>query len=315
MRNTSRLLSVTTFFALSTASFSGAADRASFASSLLAPSSALAAPSGRATTAGDFDLDGQPDLLWQHPLRGSLEVWVMDGVKPVRRVRLDAATGDPHLFAVGTDDFNGDGMTDILFWRDDTGEVQIWYVQDFKVVARVALEDRIPDFTPVSIYDFDRDGDPDILWQSKTGQILMTLVKDSTLVEKIEIEIASSGPSLENQWVVRGSGDFDSDGDNDLLLDRWPNPATTQLSSRVVALARMDGSRGLVEPIAVQPDLNWRIGAVQDYDNDGDPDLVWENDFARVTGIWRMAGTKVHEALLVTGPGTLQESGDIVGPR
>lgn len=316
MRNTNHLLGVLSLpFVLLSSSFASAAERAAFLSTSFAVPAVPSSPSGRGATPGDFNDDGQPDVLWQHPSRGVLEVWVMDDYKPVRRVALRDTTGDPNLYAVGTDDFDGDGMTDILLWQADTGSTFIWYVQDFKVVARAGFAERMPDFTPVSVYDYDRDGDPDILWQSKDRRLVVTLVKDATLVGKVEIELASAGPSLENVWVVRGSGDFDSDGDHDLALERIPRTSPDDEAAKVVAIARMDGPRGTVEPVAIQPDLNWKIGAVQDYDGDGGPDLLWENDFTGETAGWLMDGTKVARTVSITGPGFARAGLEMVGPR
>jgi hypothetical protein len=36
----------------------------------------------------------------------------------------------------------------------------------------------------------------------------------------------------------------------------------------------------------------WRLAAVADMDNNGVPDLVWQNETTRSVGIWYMAGAQ-----------------------
>ena len=281
-----------------------------------APSSAATATPGPVTVAGDFNQDGNPDLLWFNASRGVVDIWLMQGFKPHTRVTLPHTTGDTMLHAVGTADFNADGATDILFWHARTGEIYVWYMKGVEIVRKVRFAETVADRFPVSLFDFNGDGFSDILWQSKTGEIIVSIVRDETIVEKLRIDLPSSGPA--ELWLVRGAGDFDLDGDHDLVVERSSEfgPSSPDADGgNVIGVAILQGTTGTIEPVAVNADQNWEIGAVADWDRDGDPDLMFENDATEQTGAWRMAGTKVQEAILVAGPATSRGTFDLVGPR
>jgi hypothetical protein len=71
--------------------------------------------------AGDFDGDGNNDILWRHD-SGQVYFWEMDGlaIKAEGTVVHDPVPNDWHVQGVG--DFDGDGKSDIL-WRHDSGQV------------------------------------------------------------------------------------------------------------------------------------------------------------------------------------------------
>ena len=71
----------------------------------------------KVVSVADFNQDGHPDLLWQDPTSGFSQIWYMGGPQGI--TLLGAADLDQtnpwHI--VGTGDFNGDGVPDVL-WQD-----------------------------------------------------------------------------------------------------------------------------------------------------------------------------------------------------
>ena len=74
---------------------------------------------------GDFNGDGHPDLLWQDPISGTVQIWYLTGLlgnELLSAANLTASTSD----VVAVADFNRDGHPDIVWQDPKTGVSQIW---------------------------------------------------------------------------------------------------------------------------------------------------------------------------------------------
>ena len=100
---------------------------------------------GRDFTRGDFDANGQPDLLWRNEASGENVVWLMKETALVRGELTDpAALTDVRWKVVGTPDFNGDRQTDILWRHEVTGQNMVWYMEGTKLASAAALSPPSP---------------------------------------------------------------------------------------------------------------------------------------------------------------------------
>ncbi len=73
-------------------------------------------PSWTEIGAGDFNGDGQSDILWQNASTGQASIWEMNGNSLIGGGAVTPNPG-PSWHAVGTGDFNDDGLSDIL-WQN-----------------------------------------------------------------------------------------------------------------------------------------------------------------------------------------------------
>ena len=127
--------------------------------------------------------------------------------------------------------------------------------------------------------DFDRDGDPDILWRNQaTGEIALWYMNGASPVAPQGIATVPDG-----NWKIVGVGDFDRDGDPDIL---WRHQGTGE-----IALWYMNGASPVSpQGIATVPDTNWSIVGVGDFDRDGDPDILWRHQGTGEIALWYMNG-------------------------
>jgi hypothetical protein len=133
----------------------------------------------------------------------------------------------------GVGDFNGDGRADIL-WRNDNGQVAIWYM-DGAIRAGDVLTGGIDPshaWDIQGIADFNGDQQADILWRSVDGVLGMWF---SGLYENGPVfpawgNIAGANATLD--WHVQGEGDFSGDGLADIF---WRN------DNGSTAVWKMDG--------------------------------------------------------------------------
>jgi RHS repeat-associated protein len=84
---------------------------------------------------GDFNRDGNPDLVWQSNSGETLVIWHMsyDGTKLVHGGVVSNTSGQTQLVAAGfrvnsVGDANKDGIPDLYFVNEASGSVVIWYM-------------------------------------------------------------------------------------------------------------------------------------------------------------------------------------------
>ena len=100
---------------------------------------------GRIAGTNDMNGDGKPDIVLHYDVTGITQIFFMNGVKATGRaaVRTEsdsviATVGSPWRIA-GTNDFNRDGVADILWHNGSTGETQMWFMQGRKIAHRATV--------------------------------------------------------------------------------------------------------------------------------------------------------------------------------
>ena len=86
---------------------------------------------------GDFDGDGDSDVLWSHDVSGVFGLWLMDTTlypaTPYTTASVTDSSGSVTMAGysfVGTGDFDDNGTVDILFQDDATGGTEMWLMSD-----------------------------------------------------------------------------------------------------------------------------------------------------------------------------------------
>jgi hypothetical protein len=85
--------------------------------------------------AGDFNGDGESDILWQNT-SGEAAIWEMNGTSAIGGGSL--GNPGPSWHALGSGDFNGDGKSDVQ-WQNSSGEVAIWEMNGTSVIGGSSL--------------------------------------------------------------------------------------------------------------------------------------------------------------------------------
>jgi 6-phosphogluconolactonase (cycloisomerase 2 family) len=217
----------------------------------------------RITGAGDFDGDGDADILWRHE-QGSVVAWELEDGTVLTNHDVGVAGTSWHIR--GTGDFDGDGDDDIL-WHHDEGQVVTWEMENGALVENHSLAAAGFPWRIAGTGDFDGDGDADILWHHDEGQVVTWEMEDGGFV--VNHSLAAAG----SPWQIAGTGDFDGDGDADIL---W-----LHAEGQVVTWEMEDGafvvnhSLGDVGPA-------WQIAGTEDFDSDGDADILWRHDQGQI---------------------------------
>lgn len=224
--------------------------------------------------AGDFDVDGQTDVLFQHD-DSSLAVWLMDGPRVKSATLLNPRRSGVDWRVVSVGDFNSDGKTDLIFQRAD-GTLAAWLMNGTELRLSMYLDPNTPgdaNWKVVGGGDMDGDRKNDLVFQHRDGSVavwflepVQTLIlgdeKDSDgnavawFQEGLQMTRASlTIPGNSGDWRVVGVTDLNADGKADLLFQ---HPGTTDL-----AVWFMNGFQlaegQLLNPS--QPGGTWKIAA------------------------------------------------------
>lgn len=189
----------------------------------------------------------------------------------------------------GGGDMNGDGKPDLILQNDATSQALVQYLSgppSYSVLGSNWLATGgVSGWRLVATADFNGDGKPDLVWQNDaTFQALVWYMGGSTGTTILSWDwLAMSGV---DGWRLVDAVDLNRDGKPDLL---WQNDATFQAVVWYMGGAGGNSLQGW-NFLASSGVDGWHLMATGDFNRDGTPDLVWQND-ARQALVWYMGGS------------------------
>ena len=258
----------------------------------------------------DFNRDGIPDLVFQDDTTREALVYYRSGPPNNSLVAWNwlATTGVTGWRLVSTADFNGDGTPDLVWQNDSTRQVLVWYMggSPATIVSWDWLApNNLAGWRLVDAVDMNHDGKPDLVWQNDTTfQVVVWYMTGNTLSGSESL--ASSGV---DGWRLVATGHFNTTGDGtpDLV---WENAAGQVL---VWYMGYMGGAQGNVLVswawLSTWSEAGWTVVGANDFNGDGKPDLVWQNNTTRQVVVWFMGdpgGTVFLGSQVLASPGNWQ---------
>jgi hypothetical protein len=165
---------------------------------------------------GDFDQDGQEDLLWRNYSSGYNAIWYMDGGNLKEGIFLEPRIADTNWKIEGVGDFNQDGHQDLMWRHYGTGHNAIWLMEGSTLKEGILLDQRIADtkWEVEGVGDFNQDGHDDLLWRHYgSGHNAIWLMEGTNLKEGMLLEQRVA----DTNWHIEGVGDFNQDGHSDIF--------------------------------------------------------------------------------------------------
>jgi hypothetical protein len=274
--------------------------------------SSIASPAGplQLIGSGDFFGNNTSDVAWQQG--GQAQLWVDTGTQLTSEVIPDAAMGSEWT-AFGLADFNGNGLSDLLWTNGTGGQVNIWEMAGSNLIASAIPAGAMgTEWQVAATGDFNGDGAADILWHatsgSDDGQVAVWTMQGFTLVN-----FGISNGALGSDWNVVATGDFYGTGRDAVL---WEDQNTGQISDWQLNGPNLQA----LTPVG-QIGGEWRTAGVGHFagiGNANDPtgDIVWVDNNNDVQ-IWAMSGGQLAQIVTPAGhDGTewmLQGVGDFTG--
>ena len=219
-------------------------------------------------------------------------------------------------------DFNGDGMSDILFRNASAGgTVALWQMNGGSVSQSAGISTLPSSFSIIGQHDFNGDGKADMLWRDSSGNVSMWFMNGTA------VSSAAAVGNLTGNWTLYGTTDLNGDGKGDLLW-RDANTGTVAvwfMSGATVASTAVFGA--VASNWAILGDTNGEISVARhrrrrravgrterpgdeldvlgtvtsnfvvqgggDFDGDGKVDILWRDTNSGALSIWFTNGTQV----------------------
>lgn len=224
-------------------------------------------------------------LYWEVPTTRQAVAWVMGGPTGTDMQSSNSLQTNPGMRLVGVADFNGDGVPDILWQSDTTGQAQAWYMgYPGTVIQSVGWI--VPNPNPwkiVAVCDLNRDGKPDLIWQSPEGYVDAWFMGGEH--GDVHVAWASIRASSSGGWNVVACRDFNGDGVPDLV---WQAPQGQ------VDVWYMGGPMGATltttGSLRSSPSGGWVISAASDLDGNGQSEVIWQDPSKTMDHVWFLNG-------------------------
>ncbi len=231
---------------------------------------------------GDVNQDGQNDWVWQHRTLGLIAFWFMNGQTQIgSALASPSTTGDLNWKIVGVADFDLDGRPDLVFQHATARHVAIWHMVGVAANTTTLIYPNSTgenDWAIKGVGDFNNDGRPDLLWQhASIGLLAIWHMNNAIMVSSTLLTPNTTG---DLGWDLIDSGDFDRDGRLDIVFEHQ--------SSAQIGIWHMNGATRVGTAFTTPPvpdSTAWQIQAIGHFnyvvpDTDGDGMLdTWETSY------------------------------------
>ena len=246
----------------------------------------------------DVNGDGKSDLLFYSSSAHSFVYWTMSGPQ---FLNWGGQSVPASYTPVGTGDFNGDGLVDLL-WSDGV-TLYTWLNNgDGSFTSHSILPYPTGGWSVLGTGDVNGDGKDDIIWYSASQHSVVYWTMSGYQF------VTWAAFTVPTNFSPAGVGDLDGNHHVDLL---W-----TDTSNNIYAWLD-NGSSFSQQKIQTYASGGWAVAGVEDIDGDGKADILWYNPSQKSMVYWLMNGAtyRSYAAFSVTSGYQFAAVGDYDGNR
>jgi len=202
---------------------------------------------------GDFNGDGETDLVWHHNSLGWVSIWLLRGDTLLSGTQLPLRVTDTNWRIQAVGDLNRDGNPDLVWQHRTQGKVSVWTMSGTRMIeGHLLTPDTIADgrWKIVGIGDYDQDGQNDLFWRHETtGHVSAWKMNGSTMVSGTPLTPAQVA---DVRWKVVAVTDFNGDRRPDLVWQHDDGYVSTWILNGTTMVL----GKPLIPGLATVP---WRI--------------------------------------------------------
>ena len=228
---------------------------------------------------GDFNGNGTSDILWYNKITGNTNIWFIQNGNYTGWSDPGVMAPSTGFVVAGIGDFNGNGTSDILWYNTNTGNTNIWFIQNGNYTGWSDPGAMAPStgFAVAGIGDFNGDGTADILWYNKsTGNTNVWFIQNGNYTGWSDPGVMAPSTG----FVFAGIGKFNGGNTSDIL---WYNTATGNTN---VWFIQNGNYAGWSDPGVMAPSTGFAFAGVGDFNGDGTTDILWYNPSTGNTNVW-----------------------------
>ncbi|MCB1616358.1 MAG: VCBS repeat-containing protein [Pseudomonadales bacterium] len=165
--------------------------------------------------AGDLDGDGDDDVILRNTSTGTYQKNLIQATAVALKANLPLWGGAYTLEVLG--DFDGDLDDDVLMRNSSTGGYVRFDMQGGNIADSGGLFPiyKSSDYILQVAGDLDADGDDDLLVRSTSTGSWVSFIMQNNLVQST---LSQGNLYKSSDWAFQAFGDYDNDGDDDILL-------------------------------------------------------------------------------------------------